>query len=723
MSKPILHTMSLRELEQLAQRNPTDRGLLADIRSQFVRRTATKEAQAVTKMILALSSQPSAPKTEAVTLDRTMKLPELQRYFRHRVFNDVAGLKELQELLKSRDGQASQTLADEVSARIRQIQPGSKSGSGGTAGTDSATPILPASTMDQGQYSRLFHACQAGTATPDQVRLLITELDRRKFPVNHPIRAALQQGLGPVTSTPTAPPIVSKAGPVYENPIRISPERKAVYAPPSNSPGIGLTGNSAWLEERRKARETRRTERAPTLSMGFIEIKPRPTRQMVEVYLGSPERLIATVAKMKRVAAKPPSYQGITDAELSAAMDRLSAKTWKDESERRRDRRLLPYLLLSGSPANVSHYGVDLFLKELDQDDRLISVKEIIQRYFHADFEHYPKQRKALGNWIQQRLQKVDLNKCKRAWVHQFHENQSLFGPEPVRFATAFLPPARADWEDWDNLEIPTQSWLYSEALAEGVRSAMRNQEQEARDKLLNRLQRTVATDITGSNTRIVQVPVESLDVRRKCIEAALMEHVSQKTLTPDTALIAFALDVLKDPRQKDSAHWYGVNAEATALMQQWLSIEDLEMFFGELADDADEKSRVQYWTPFVLNRMVSFSRIFLGESVIRRKKRKVENYLRTGRYGRLFGPGSDEVCAFVLRIKDAIIVEFSKVGNACYIYDARRFDPKLFNLPKATVKDLKSPDAAEKLSHMANWPARFDEVLYRDYNIRRPTK
>lgn len=659
--------MSLDQLDQLARANTTDRGLLAEIRAQFLRLSQPHRAQAITQLIQALSPGPSArPGGAKPLLTADSKMPELLAYFRRHAFHDPEALEALLEVLDQREGPASQNLADEVLARLRQLKPVSQ------PATVAKSPVQPTA------------------------------------PSRQP--ASFTKSLRPATPRSTSEP--SPRSPFDTGFKPVSAIEKT---------DVPLIGNAAWLAERRKARERRKQEGARPRSSGFIEIKAQPTRQMIEVYLGSPEHLIATVAKMKRGATKMRAYQGVTEAELAKAMERLQHKSWRDEAERRRDRRLIPYLLLAGSPAYVSRFGLAPFVTELNQDDRLTPLKEMIQRYFHADFQHYPKQRVALGAWITEKLEQIDKAKCKRAWVHHYLHHKALFSADPVGFAASFLPPKQPDWSLWEDLDLPTHSWLYGDALAEGVRMATRNADHRLLGDLYSRLQRTVATDVTGSNTRVVREPVESLEVRRKCIEAALLEHVRLKTISPEPTLIAFALDTLKDPRQKDSAHWYGVAQEARALMEAWLSIEDLELFFGELADDSDEKSRVQYWKPFVLNRLVSSSRIFLGEGVIRRKRKKVEKYLHSGRYGRLTGPSSDEVCAFVLRIKDAIVVEFSKVNNACFVYNAKRYDPNLMGAKAVAIGDLKNTGGAQKLSHVANWPSRFDEFLFREYGIRRP--
>ncbi len=715
MKERDLLALSLEELEQLARANSTDRALLANVRLQFMHRSSPEKAKNITNMIMALSSSPAPSK---LVLSASTRLPELQTYFQQRAFNDANALRELLELLEQREGQASQSLAEEVRARLRLLQASTTSPAPRAASPPRVTNT-PAAPMAQEKYLQLLQVCRENTASPEQVQALLAELERRGIRKDHPLLKSL-----PLASK-TSPPPTSAAGAGTTTPLG-GPSRfpSAVQnkpAPPLRQPEGPASGSASWLAERKKAREARKHERPPARSYGFIEVRSLPTRQMIDVYLGSPEHLIATVARLKKSATKARNPQGISEADLAAAMDRLNKKSWKDEAARRRDRRLIPYLLLAGNPAYVSRFGLAPFIQELEQDERLTLLKEMIQRYFHAEFEHYPRHRVELGAWIREKLSRIDLAKCRRTWVHHYHQYRTLFSADPVGFAASFLPPSREDWSCWEDLEIPTTSWLYGEAMAEGVRVAMRSGNSRQVDEIYARLQRTVPTDVTGSNTRIVYEPVESLAVRRKCVEAALLEHVHRKTVSPEPTLIAFALDTLKDPRQKDSAHWYGVHLEAKALMEAWLSIEDLELFFGELADDSDEKSRVQYWKPFVFNRCVSSSRIFLGEGVIRRKRGKVQKYLSSGRYGRLEGSGSDEVCAFVLRIRDAIVVEFSKVNNACFIYDAKRFDPNLMGMKTVTINELKNTAAAKKLPHTPNWPGRFDEFLYREYGVRRP--
>ncbi len=107
------------------------------------------------------------------------------------------------------------------------------------------------------------------------------------------------------------------------------------------------------------------------------------------------------------------------------------------------------------------------------------------------------------------------------------------------------------------------------------------------------------------------------------------------------------------------------------------------------------------------MKRMLSSSRIFLGDNVVRRQRHKVANYLSSNRYGTFQEPGvAADICAFALRIGNAIVVEFSKVGNACYIYKEAEFDKKIFRMTSTTIKQLKDRSIATRLNHSDGWPS-----------------
>ena len=77
MKERDLLALSLEELEQLARANSTDRALLANVRLQFMHRSAPEKAKNITNMIMALSSSPAPSK---LVLSASTRLPELQTY-------------------------------------------------------------------------------------------------------------------------------------------------------------------------------------------------------------------------------------------------------------------------------------------------------------------------------------------------------------------------------------------------------------------------------------------------------------------------------------------------------------------------------------------------------------------------------------------------------------------------------------------------------------------
>jgi hypothetical protein len=77
-----------------------------------------------------------------------------------------------------------------------------------------------------------------------------------------------------------------------------------------------------------------------------------------------------------------------------------------------------------------------------------------------------------------------------------------------------------------------------------------------------------------------------------------------------------------------------------------------------------------------------------------------------------LTGSGQDQTkaSAFCLWFDKHVVIEFSKKGNATYVYTLAAFErhvrPELNGA--WTVKDLKEPSAAETWTHGDKWESRF---------------
>jgi hypothetical protein len=80
-------------------------------------------------------------------------------------------------------------------------------------------------------------------------------------------------------------------------------------------------------------------------------------------------------------------------------------------------------------------------------------------------------------------------------------------------------------------------------------------------------------------------------------------------------------------------------------------------------------------------------------------------------------GPATNN--AFIMRIGDAVVVEFGATGNACFVFDAHTLPFRLDGQSvRGDTRGLKHPAHGERLLHGTalgqTWEERFDAVIYR---------
>ena len=163
------------------------------------------------------------------------------------------------------------------------------------------------------------------------------------------------------------------------------------------------------------------------------------------------------------------------------------------------------------------------------------------------------------------------------------------------------------------------------------------------------------------------------------------------------------------------------VNEDVIGMVLQWIAREDLEHFFKLLQGEigADHR-RMMYWLRFV--EQMDFTYVILGNDAFHNRSKDYVEFREKNinRFGRLTG-GSPSNNAFVMGIAGYFFVEFSGVGNACYVY---RRDTVPFNMDGRVlnvVTDLKrmidlnvSGVYGNKINHSKNWESRADELLLR---------
>jgi hypothetical protein len=176
----------------------------------------------------------------------------------------------------------------------------------------------------------------------------------------------------------------------------------------------------------------------------------------------------------------------------------------------------------------------------------------------------------------------------------------------------------------------------------------------------------------------------------------------------------------LGDPRINPE-NWAGIKETAKSRVIQWLSREDINFFFELLLRDRDDKhGRKSFWLQYVDK--VSRSRALISRDDLRHHSVRLQEMEDKGRsYGELVG--SNTSSAFVLDFGRIVVVEFSEVGNACYIYEKEAFSElyKNFWAKEFPFRHLKNKSlVAERITHsMKDWQSSARHILSR-FGVRR---
>ena len=175
----------------------------------------------------------------------------------------------------------------------------------------------------------------------------------------------------------------------------------------------------------------------------------------------------------------------------------------------------------------------------------------------------------------------------------------------------------------------------------------------------------------------------------------------------------------LGDPRlPRNMKNWLGIQ-DARQRLLQWLSRADIHFFFEHvLPKGTDPHGRKTFWLKYV-------SRVLMSRPLLNRddeaRLRVTMQSLREqiGHFGQMRG---SESSAFLLDFGPVVVVEFSRVGNACYLYEqpnAAKVIPDFWSQEPFTIYGLKNrPMAAETITHREGWQITLAHLLAR-YGIR----
>ena len=176
----------------------------------------------------------------------------------------------------------------------------------------------------------------------------------------------------------------------------------------------------------------------------------------------------------------------------------------------------------------------------------------------------------------------------------------------------------------------------------------------------------------------------------------------------------------LLDPRlPRNAQNWLGVAEKAHAIFVQWLSREDIEFFFEHVLPRRDDPhGRKPFWLRYV--GQLCRSRPLLALDDEARLKATLSREKLVGNYGRMESWANTS--SFLLDFGKVMVVEFSKVGNASFVYESRDIDSvvaEFWSEARFPVKALKQQDLSRhRIVHRVGWQEEMRSILAR-YGVR----
>jgi hypothetical protein len=178
------------------------------------------------------------------------------------------------------------------------------------------------------------------------------------------------------------------------------------------------------------------------------------------------------------------------------------------------------------------------------------------------------------------------------------------------------------------------------------------------------------------------------------------------------------------DPRQpQNHNNWIGMD-EASRRVQEWLSAADISFFFETvLPRGKDPHGRKAFWMRYVGCRGLRSRPLLSNADKYRLRDVLSKKSATASDFGRLL---DDDTSAFILDFGPIMAIEFSAVGNACYIYEKRaaaQIVPDLWtSLPfkKTDLKRRLRIATSQPITHdrQDRWKNEMERLLAR-YGVR----
>jgi len=366
------------------------------------------------------------------------------------------------------------------------------------------------------------------------------------------------------------------------------------------------------------------------------------------------------------------------------------------------------------------------FVKNAQKEIRAFRLmyRGLLNAYFIVHPEIKELSKAAAASWAKLRdflfenlIHIRDVNK-PRDWIEYLHFNHEVLTGKPCdKFGRALLEGNTTQVnEAKQQLNITDASWFMKLLVNAQVDAACLTEDGLFKD-LIPKLLELLKAHSLLIDRNLARI----LDRYFKC--SAAPQHMPLRD---------FAVDHWKNPWLNTNKHkWARVEEHTKAQITRWLKEKFIQQFFTFLADDGNnDQRRVAFWMQYtdqIEQMYFAFGRTALENRSSNFKQMRQE---MQGLTFRLDAGGAASNNAFIMKIRDVIIVEFGTTGNATYFFNTTETLP--FDLSNAhqpgplwglygdgrMLKNSSSPAFIDKLPHARFWEDTFSYFLKRQLKI-----
>lgn len=303
----------------------------------------------------------------------------------------------------------------------------------------------------------------------------------------------------------------------------------------------------------------------------------------------------------------------------------------------------------------------------------------------------------------------------EKSWMKIIDHYGDLFTPEAGSLlADKMISGKFVDFSALENVvQVPDNSWLWYRAFVVLLSKVLELDDEEFKLQLPHLL------ELVRQRERYKNI------ILRACLT---QYYRSSYRSTPHPQLKQIALDSWGSPQLRSKQNLWlnhlkdpNTSEKICGMVRSWLAKEDLTHFFQLLKGNGDvDQARLFYWLRFA-NQM-GFTRIVMGQDarndmhsdfVAFRQKNK-------GRLSHLLG-GASADNAVIMQVGDYLFVEFSRTGNALYVYKSSEtpFDPEKNELhlnDELKCGGLKFRHAPTAVGysdkHLTGWMVTYEDML-----------